>query len=132
MKFLLYKGAGIAAPHIVNSVAKALKQNGHRVRIVHLKSEQQDISREFASFTPDLVLALDSTGLDPVLLNSHKVYYCSWFVDNPRYFITEKVNDDFHIGAYSDKSFKPILEKLGFKHQIYLPLAFDSDLFHKE
>jgi len=132
MRILLYKGAGIAAPHIVDSVAKAFKSNKHRVRIVHLKSEEQDVSRELTSFSPDFILALDSTGLDYKMLNRNNVYYCSWFVDNPRYFITEKIDSKFHIGAYSDKSFIPVLKELGFKHLIYLPLAFDRDLFHKQ
>jgi len=132
MKILLYQGAGIAAPHIVNSVIKALKTNGHRIRIVHLKHEKQNITRELDRFSPELILALDGTGLDYNILNKNRIYYCSWFVDNPRYFITEEVNSEFHIGAYSDKSFIPILKKLGFKHLIYLPLAFDKDIFHKK
>ncbi len=132
MKIGFFIGSGIAVPSIVRSSAKACQKLGHRVKLIPLQKDVQDIRPFIENFKPDIVIAIDHTGINDKQLEELKIPYCSWFVDNPLYFVDKNNFNPYHIAAVSDISFMDFLEKMGCKKIIYCPLAFDPDFFYPD
>ena len=129
MKIAIYTGKGIAAPHINQSAANSLCELGHEVILVPVSTLNQDIGPLLEKGKPDRVLALDYRGLNDQSLSEACIPYYSWFVDLPLYFVTDTHWNTYHTALVIDRSFMPLLDKLGCKQTRYLPLAYDDTLF---
>jgi spore maturation protein CgeB len=129
VRIALYIGRGIAAPYIVKSSGDALQKSGHAVQFVPIREENQDISPLIHDFFPDLVIALDHTGINDAQFAEAGVFYCSWFVDHPYYYVDKENFNAFHLAAVTDTSFRIPLEKIGCKQIFSCPLAYDPAQF---
>ncbi|MBN2144774.1 MAG: glycosyltransferase [Candidatus Aureabacteria bacterium] len=129
MKIALYIGRGIAAPFIVRSSGEAFQKSGHEIQFVPIREEKQEISPLLRDFSPDLVIALDHTGIHDEEFAKAGVFYCTWFVDHPYYYVDKDNINDFHLAAVTDSSFMAPLAKIGCSRVVYCPLAYDPTLF---
>lgn len=128
---------------LLGEIINTLTILGHELKTLFVEPEgygdESTISSllsEIVAFKPDFVLTINHTGFDREgvlcrFFTDIEMPYASWFVDSPL-FILE--NFETNISDYLccflwDKNYVQSLQKKGYNHCYYLPLATDPTFF---
>lgn len=142
MRILSFKGYTGALGYIHRDSIETLRELGHNVSLFKLPSQVENPAEEYyveeltqkiEEFRPDFILAMNHIGVNSRLLDSKKIPYVSWFVDNP---FRWTWNEHFTPSSYCllltwDRVYIKGLRDLGFEQILYLPIASNPKKFRK-
>ena len=129
--------------YLVREVRNAIERLGHQVRQLDVENRQtasdnflRSLLSEAADFDPDFVMTINHLGFDREgvltdLLSRLKLPIASWFVDSPLMILTRdgRNRSPFCSIFLWDSDYLPEVQKLGYEHVNYLPLATDEEIF---
>ena len=139
LKILSYTARGTVIPHTMLDLQAGLIGLGHEVYVQDLVSlpsfGQQVIAilDGLVALQPDLVMTMDRVALLPHCLAELEGpdHIVSWYFDNPFLNIDrsfECIKHKYHIFSW-DRAYLPALEKHGFRHVYYQPLATNPRIY---
>lgn len=138
MEILILKIYDDVLSSIMEGCCEALRELGHRVRVVDISGPQdprETLNKEINDSLPDFLFTINHLGLTFQildLLSSLKLPYVSWWVDNPLSLTISKEFKSNYLTLFVwDRFYVEKLKTYGFKRVYHLSLATNPNIFRE-
>ncbi len=144
MRILTYTAVGTVAPYTLQDIHAAVNQLGFDVFVQDIAAVNNTVAiiDGVVDVQPDIVLTLDTIGIDPLLLAAAdpNLKIISWFYDNPLIFLQDRYARDLVVSytyiadryfIYSwDRAYIEAIGKIGFNFADYMPYGTNPAVYH--